>query len=406
MSTTKGLAPPELLGAAQSQETDGYRRLTWSYDGSCLIAQSASHKLQTSILPSPCTVSSPPQPLPLSTALSSSSTLRSFVPWPYFTLTEPSTTLLLHSSTHMPIQLIRAFPFASHPNHPPPPTATYPLILPHSEAFLPAHALTFTHHGAGILAAIGREGGGLAAFDVTRSGEGPAHWARWPRNWRGVEMARDGAMSGMRGIGASVRVSFEGLAAVGTLRGCVGLYGGEGWGEGVAAWGLEGEGEGGRVTQVEWSGCGRYLYVGEGKSDGVRVYDVRVEGRLLGMLVGRGRTSNLVQEFAVERTESGEKVWAGGMDGCVRVWEDCHSVNGKMEPSEEFRLHEDPVTSIVFDSGFTRLATCSAAERGQQEERQGEADIKETERDPMIKIYSNVQRCTSNVKQDDEDENT
>lgn len=166
----------------------------------------------------------------------------------------------------------------------------------------------------------------------------------------------------MKGIVSALGVSCEGMLAAGTYSRWVGLYDGFGRGGnvGVFAVGAEDEGErGGGITQVIWSACGRYLYVVERASDGVAVVDVRGVGKRLAWL--RGRNARTQQRLGVE--VMGGEVWAGGLDGVVRVWEGLGRAEGVVDPSWEFRAQGDAVSSATLHPSGSVLATCSGQRR-------------------------------------------
>jgi len=155
------------------------------------------------------------------------------------------------------------------------------------------------------------------------------------------------------------------MLAAGTWTRWVGLYDLGGLGGTVATWsvaeaadldaGIGGTG----VTETEWSACGRYLFVVERRSKGILVYDVRVTGKLVSWLVGREADTN--QRIGVDLFpgENGTEVWAGGVDGIVRVWEGVGMKEGPLERSWEWQAHDDPVTSTAVHSSGTVVATCS-----------------------------------------------
>jgi hypothetical protein len=188
---------------------------------------------------------------------------------------------------------------------------------------------------------------------------------------------------GMRGIVSSLSVQGEdgGMLAAGTWTRWVGLYDAQGTGGSVATWsiaeaadlhaGIGGMG----ITQTLWSGCGRYLFVVERKSRGVLVFDVRVTGQLVAWLEGREADTNQRLGVDVFEAEGGVEIWAGGVDGIVRVWEGVGKSEGGVERSWEFRAHDgksscsevdtawlivlDPIGSTIVHSSGTVVATCS-----------------------------------------------
>lgn len=114
----------------------------------------------------------------------------------------------------------------------------------------------------------------------------------------------------------------------------------------------------------------------ERKSGGVLVYDVRVSGKVVAWLEGREAWTNQRLGVDIYETEKGIEVWAGGIDGVVRVWEGVGQSEGPIKTSWEWKAHDgefapilarsimltrfaDPVTSTVVHSSGTVVATCS-----------------------------------------------
>ncbi len=193
----------------------------------------------------------------------------------------------------------------------------------------------------------------------------------------------------MRGIVSALSVQSSpkneeaGMLAAGTWTRWVGLYDMGGMGGTVATWsiaeaadkdaGIRGTG----VTQTAWSPCGRYLFVIERKSRGVLVYDVRVTGKLVCWLEGREAETNQRLGVDIFEAETGTEIWAGGVDGVVRIWEGVGMSEGAQEKSWEWRAHDgkfdgevwvkwimliceaDTVTSAIVHSSGTVFATCS-----------------------------------------------
>lgn len=188
---------------------------------------------------------------------------------------------------------------------------------------------------------------------------------------------------GMRGIVSALGMQSEeaGMLAAGTWTRWVGLYDANGMGGTVAQWSVAEAADqhagvgGGGVTQTVWSGCGRYLCVVERKSGGVLIYDVRVTGKVVAWLEGREAWTNQRLGVDVFEGEGGMEVWAGGIDGIVRVWNGVGKSEGAMERAWEWKAHDgksnlvlmksdmlinaDPVTSTIVHSSGTVVATCS-----------------------------------------------
>lgn len=327
-----------------------------SPDGTTLLTDSADHHIRTFILSvMPLNISSvprvnnnrPPDLLdekPSPHRLSPYSTLPSAEPtydtatYPFYSLQDPSTTLFLSSSRDHPIKLTSALA--------PTALANYSLVNPTTEAFITPHSIIYPSTLGGTHFLTGSDSL-ICLFDISRSGsDGPVSWMPTIPSKR-KQMVGGGV--GMKGIISAMAVNPVGddILAAGTFTRQVGLYGSNGSGESLGTFSIaKAEATrhiGGRgVTQVEWSPCGRYLYVAERKSDGVLVYDIRVTGQLLGWLQGRKALTN--QRMKIDVVPSGEgdshELWAGGTDGYMRVWRNpAHTIGGQ-DPDWEWKVHD------------------------------------------------------------------
>lgn len=184
----------------------------------------------------------------------------------------------------------------------------------------------------------------------------------------------------------------SGMLAAGTWTRWIGLYDLGGMGGTVATWcvaeAADGEaGIGGTgVTETGWSACGRYLFVVERRSGGVLVYDVRVTGKLVAWLKGREADTNQRLGVGLYEGEKGTEVWAGGMDGVVRVWEGVGMSEGVVERSWDWKAHDDPISSTAVHSSGTVVATCSgqrsfSAEASSIESEESEDDSSDEDSD-------------------------
>lgn len=275
---------------------------------------------------------------------------------PSYNLQEPSSCLALASLRALPIRLFS--PFAADRL-----LASYPLVSPTTEAWTAPHSLLVSPGDVNTFFA-GSESC-VSVFDLNRDGDGPVTRMRTTPSRRGGRAAGQG--QGMKGIVSALGMSCEGLLAAGTYSRWVGLYDGFGRGgdAGVFPIGADVDaeaddevGRGGGITQVLWSPCGRYLCVAERASDGVSVWDIRGTGKRLAWL--RGRNARTQQRLGVEVAPAGKEVWAGGLDGAVRVWEGLGLAEGVMDPSSwQFRAHGDAVSSTTLHASGSVLATCS-----------------------------------------------
>jgi len=250
--------------------------------------------------------------------------------YPGFSLQEPSTTLFLASLPSLPIRLYSTLATSK--------VASYPLVSPTTEAFIPSYSLLFStensnHFYAGNQSCI-------SVFDIHRDGEGPF------KRVHTIPSQRGGAsgIGGFKGIVSALAINADGLLAAGTFNRWVGLYDtrlGETTNaifslEELSKNGDNGVGKGTGITQVMWSLCSRYLCVVERGSDGIGVWDIRGSGQRLAWL--RGRKALTPQRLGAEIV--GGEVWAGGLDGVVRAWEGIGMTQGVTEPFWEFKAHD------------------------------------------------------------------
>ena len=262
--------------------------------------------------------------------------------YPYYQLSDPSTTLVLFSTRDLPIRLSNALV--------PDSFSSYPLVSPTTEQYITPHALAFCRSGALFLTGSDSQ---IAVFDLSRPNQGPIESFRTiPSKHKKIV----GGGVGIKGIVSALNISVEGILAAGTLSRNIGLYADEGRGDTIALFPLSSDKElrGVGVTQVLWSPCGRYLYVAERKSDGVLIYDVRVTGRRMGWLKRRQAQTNQRMGVEIVPTSTGNEVWAGGTDGTVRAWQNSWQREGEQEPFFEFVAHTGKWASVA-----TEKPTCS-----------------------------------------------
>ncbi|KAL9138043.1 MAG: hypothetical protein Q9175_000741 [Cornicularia normoerica] len=329
---------PESSKRSEDQhECNHFKSARWSSDGTTILTSSADNTLRSFILPPDLLTPPHPRMLKPYALHHSPEPVYATNLHPSYDLQGPSTCLALASPRSLPIRLFS--PFTADRI-----LASYPLVSPTTEAWIAPHSLLFNAQEVNTFFA-GSESC-VSVFNVNRDGDGPVtRMHTTPSRRAGAA----GQGQGMKGIVSALGMSSEGILAAGTYSRWVGLYDGFGRGgnAGVFSVGTGDEVErGGGITQVIWSLCGRYLCVVERASDGVGVWDIRGTGKRLTWL--QGRNARTQQRLGVEIL--GGEVWAGALDGVVRIWEGLGMVEGMIDPSWEFRAHKDAISSTTLHS--------------------------------------------------------
>ncbi|KAB8342756.1 hypothetical protein FH972_022354 [Carpinus fangiana] len=284
---------------------------------------------------------------------------------------------------------------------------SYPLINPLTEAYQIPSSLIFLPDASRLSGSTFLAGATnlLAVFDIARPGQPPVEVFKTIPSTR--KKSKGGGV-GMKGIVSALACfdasSGPGLVAAGTWSRKIGLYSGGRALSQVALWALaddswasptsdvnQATGEkidigGSGVDKVEWSPCGRYLYVFERKSDGGLVYDVRVLGKKLGTLTGRDALTNqrmgvqvvpadLSDEFLDTEiptddsdhvhtwsSEAGghHDVYTSSTAGVVNVYRNPHLKAGAINADYSIPgLHGDAIGGLSMHPQFGVLATAS-----------------------------------------------
>lgn len=344
-------------GHQHGEESNLFKQAQWSADGTTVVTHNEDQRLRTFVLPVDLLDGEDSQPRKLEpyAVLASATHVQAYTLHPSFDLNNTASTLVLSSAADLPIRLRNAlYQDIS--------TASYPLVDPLTEAYISPSSLAFTRDGTHFVAGCWNA---LHVFDCSRDGSGPiqSHVTAASKSAR----KRYGAMTvGCKGMIKTLAVSSDGYMAAGTTQRQVGLYSQDGLGECITAFSVaiapddEDVVGGDGIMQVLWSPCGRYLYVAERQSDGLLLYDIRVSGKKLGCLSGRGAQTPQKLDVGIVPTANGShEICAGGIDGVVRIWSDPPSQEGKHSPDFEFKAHDDPITTAAFHPSGSVLATCS-----------------------------------------------
>ncbi|PGH08085.1 hypothetical protein AJ79_06085 [Helicocarpus griseus UAMH5409] len=360
----KSSSEKQLVAGEDRAITSNYfKEASWSPDGTSVITNSADNNIRTFVLPTDLLEDrEAPHVLQPYHTIPSSEPVYATAIYPFYTLQDASSTLLLSSVRDHPIRLSSAL----YPGF----SASYSLISPTTEAFITPHSILYPPVLNGTQFLTGSDSL-ICLFDLSRPGkDGPVSRLHTIPSKRKKIV---GGGIGMKGIVSAMAISpaGDGILAAGTFTRHIGLYASNGTGDTIATFGIEGTGAdahiGGQgITQVLWSPCGRYLFVVERKSSGILVYDIRVTGQLVGWLEGRGGMTN--QRLKADIVPGGEhnstEIWAGGTDGNVTVWTSPSDVIGEgKQPVWEKKVHNDPVTSAVLHPMGGVLATCSGQKK-------------------------------------------
>jgi len=320
-----------------------------SADGTSILTSSSDNILRTYFLPQDLLEAPPPHTLsPYSHHCLPEPSYATAI-YPSYNLGDPSTCLVLASLRDLPIRLIS--PYA------PAILASYPLVSPTTEAWIAPYSLVFSPNEPNTFFA-GADGL-IAEFDMQRNGEEPVASTRTGqgRKRSGMQGLND---VGMNGIVSAMAINGDGVLAAGTFTRRLGLYDGNGRGGTVGVFHIGGDDDleatrGRGITQVIWSLCGRYLCVVERNSDGVSIWDIRGAGKRLAWLEGRqARTQQRLYAEVI-----GDELWAGGIDGKVRVWKGLGTKEGAVSPAWSFQAHSDAIGSATLHPTGSVLATCS-----------------------------------------------
>lgn len=213
-----------------------------------------------------------------------------------------------------------------------------------------------------VQSTVGAGGSGGLAGGLVAAGT----WTRWVGLY---DLARGAGCTGTWCVGPAADAAFTTTATA--VAETVGGDGGNGVGdtpETAADAVIGGKG----IVQTAWSPCGRYLVVNERMSRGMLLYDVRVGGRLLGVLAGRDARTNqrlacdVFLPGAMDSSEGSHKVggfevWGGSVGGTVHVWEGVGLREGAVWPSWGWRGHESGVGSVAMHPSGSVVASCSGS---------------------------------------------
>jgi WD40 repeat protein len=350
-----------------------------SSDSTCIFTTDYSRKFSVYPFASSIDAEEEEQRLVPYAQLSSSDPIWAFTTNPYFNLNDRNTTTVLISRRDQYISLHNALwdvsetqenvaqPARTGPVDISSKLASYKLVDKLTEAVNAPMSLAWSPCGAYFYAGHKNQ---IAVFDLTYT-EDPITKIRTIPSTR--NKLKGGGWGFKGDVSALAPSNGSGhVLAAGTRTRCVGLYDavssqeithftlpGTSYGQKMETENLQdviGEG----VTQLQWSPDGTYLYVAERTSDALLIYDVRKFGLALAHCAGRKALTRQKMGFDVwAQGDPGDnhEIWAGGTDGCARVWRYPYAKEGAVEADEVISVGDDPVSNVlVHPSGHAAVA--------------------------------------------------
>lgn len=250
--------------------------------------------------------------------------IRAIACYPFYELSDPTTTLAVLSIADQPIRLFNTLSPGLVVS------ASYKYINPQTEAFISPYSLIFMPGGEYFIAGADSE---LSVFNAHRNGEGPTETYKFKKRFNGGRSQWELG----RGIISSLDISCDGYLAAGSWSSKVSIYASQGRGDCITTFSIEApETPGSGVSQLRWSGCGNYLYIGQRMSDNILVFDIRGRQRLLQTLIGRNAESMLPHHFDVKD----DSLFCGGLDGVVRIWDGLGKTEGDVQATKHWQAHD------------------------------------------------------------------
>ncbi|KAK3706916.1 hypothetical protein LTR37_012415 [Vermiconidia calcicola] len=357
--------PDSHAGRRSKPQPNRFCQAQFSRDGTSIVTESADRCIRTFILPEDL-LDETTQPHNLSAYCSTRlpSAVSSLALYPHFNLHDTSTTVFLSGSTDLPITLTNAI-------HDGDVHAKYPFVHSSTEVYLGPNSLAWGREGTHFVAGSKNQ---IAVFDASYDGSGPVVTHKTAAGRKQNKLYGGQSTLGCRGIVTALSIRSDGLLAAGTTEREIGLYANEGSGECLTSFSVAADPgrlnpmKGTGVMQLAWSPDGTYLLAAERQSTGIHVYDMRNTLRRVSWLSGRQADTTQRLGIDVVPTAMGSEVWAGGTDGCVRMWKDPGFVEGEQAPDAVVKLHETSVSGAVWHPGGAVLATCSGQRTSKPDE--------------------------------------
>lgn len=367
---------PETTSLPNRRHVSAIEEAQLSPDGTCIFTSNYDRDFSVYPIDPDILGTESPRSLAPYARFRSSDPIWAFAVNPYFALHDAQTTQVLVSQGYQYISLYNALWDVSNRSPTfegidPEPVdistklASYKLIDHRTEEVMAPSSLIYTTDGTHFVCGTRNQ---ISIFDLEYTDDPVL-------NLRTIPSARNKLKDGGRGykgIVSSLSIApSTGILAAGTRSRMVALYNAEGSGEQITHFPLPGmvnrnkihneylDGViGNGVSQLKWSPCGRYLYVAERGSDALLVYDSRNFSFNLGYCVGRNAITKQKLGFDIWAGTGYHEVWAGGVDGNVRVWRDPYLKEGAVEADDLIEVGNAPVSNtLVHPCGSLAIAS-------------------------------------------------
>lgn len=384
--------PPETQHASCVQEAQ------LSPDGSCVFTSDYDRVFNVYPIDSTAPPTESPRSLSPYASWQSANPIWAFAANPFFDFQDANTTHVLISRRDSYITLHNALwdisqTYSDAPKTPiniSTPLSFYKNINPLTEAVNAPLSLAYSHSGTHFFAGLQNS---IATFDLSHTSS-PIH------NMPTIPSLRNKLKGGGRGFKGHISALAlspaspthnDGLLAAGSRTRHIGIYDSTSGSE-ITSFALAhsqtpdeplAQATGSGVTSLKWSPCGTYLYVAERCSSALLIYDARRFSLVLGYCAGRKADSKQKLGFDVVGAGLGPSgvgagvdaashvVWAGGSDGCVRLWSDPYLKQGPVEADHVVRVsggggaggEELPVVSTLVHPKGSLAVTASGKMR-------------------------------------------
>ncbi|KAF1996851.1 WD40 repeat-like protein [Amniculicola lignicola CBS 123094] len=346
-----------------------------SPDGTCIFTSEYSKKFSVYVIDQNILQAEDPLKMTPYSQIQLTDPIWAMAASPHFDLSDLSTTTVLLSQRDTYINLYNPLwqetlsTESTQPFEIRKPLASYRNIHPLREHIIVPSSITYTRNGSYFIAGSQNE---IAIFNI----EYPSAPIQKIKTWPKAGFYNNTRFKGTVSALAVASTRFGGVLAVGTRERGIAFYENEGIDQTQSYSTITLEEQlkdsndsndmtrvaGNGVSSIKWSPCATYLYIAERNSDIIYTYDIRNAQAAVSYCTGRNAlTPNKLgfdvftpfqDQSADNSGVSHHELWAGGVDGKVRIWRDPHLKQGAVKPESEFEVGDDPVTNtLVHASG-------------------------------------------------------